>query len=141
MGRYVQLQLHRFWDKERGSILGAVEFMSGLTLVLYALSCAWLPPDVLWRSPIRMGFSLLAEPIVWEFVIFGIGTLQMMCSLFKSHPLCHVITSYPATAACFFASFCGMVVGHTVEPLAWFAFAFGVLNLLVVQANMRKVRG
>lgn len=129
------------WRHDGGFILSSVAFISGVTLLLYAVSCYLLPPGMMWRSPIRFGFSLLTRPVLWEGAIAIIGLMQMGAAFLHYRPEIQTIAAYPAMIVCFFAAFSGIFFGASVEPLSWFAGAFGVLNLVSLKTNSKRARG
>lgn len=127
--------------REGDMITGVIECLSGLSLLLFALwSMLAVQHPVGAEAGLHHGFSSIVRPIAWQGTLLILGLSQVVCSLRQTSPLCSVFTSYPASVACLFAGLSACLYGNAFEPLAWFAFGWGVLNLAVIKHSVRKAR-
>ena len=134
-------RIHAIWVRESSSVFWTVEFLSGMSILLYAmLSSVATPGSDLVVAPDDHVFSHLTRPAYWIAVLMVIGSAQLVCAL-RRDPLCTILTAYPASVACLFAGVYGCVVAHAVMPTAVFSIAWGILNYAVVKHSWTKAKG
>ena len=132
--------IKRFWARDGDMTVWAVECVSGLALILYAMLSLYVRDSTGAILASHIGFSKLVSPEVWQPLIGMIGILQVTCSVHRN-PLCSIVTAYPAMIAFSYAAVAGGVYSGHIEPMEIFAGAWGVLNYVIIRHNGAKAKG